>query len=121
MRVTVTDTQGSRTLEVSWGYDRHMARIQTMVQLSDELRAALDAEAKRLGVSRSALIREAIEERLHESSERDLTQRIVAGYTRIPPAFPDKWGSLEDAGDVATLELAQRLDAEERAQGFEPW
>lgn len=98
-----------------------MARTQTMVQLSEDLLAALDAEAQHRGVSRSALIREAIQEHLHESTEREVTRRIVAGYTRVPPASPDEWGSLEHAGDVAARELAQRLDAEERAQGFEPW
>lgn len=85
-----------------------------MVQLSDELLGALDAEARRLGVSRSALIREAIEERLHENSERELTRRIVEGYVRVPPVTPDEWGSLERFGEVTTRELGQRLDAEER-------
>lgn len=92
-----------------------------MVQLTDELIAALDAEAQRLGVSRSAIIREAVEDHLRSSSERELTAKIVAGYTRVPPTTPDEWGSLERGGDVATRELAQRLDAEEQALGHEPW
>ena len=37
-------------------YDSHMARTQTMVQLSDDLLADLDREAARKGVSRSAQV-----------------------------------------------------------------
>lgn len=42
-----------------------LARTQTMVQLSDELVAALDDEAERRNMSRSALIRQAVTEFLH--------------------------------------------------------
>lgn len=92
-----------------------------MVQLSDELVTRLDEEAGRRGVSRSALVREAVEGLLAESAEAARTAAIVAGYRRVPPATPDEWGDVERAGEVAAVETAQRLDAEERAVGVAPW
>jgi hypothetical protein len=88
-----------------------------MVQLSDELIGLVDGEAARRGVSRSALIREAIIEHLAASHQAVMTRKIVEGYQRVPPTTPDAWGGLEDHQDEATLELLQRLDAEERAGG----
>ncbi len=98
-----------------------MARTQTMVQLTDELLNELDAEATERGVSRSALIREAVETHLTERREDAIGRAIVEGYRRIPPGTPDEWGDLEHMADVAGRETAQRLDEEERAAGFEPW
>ena len=106
---------------------RHMAtiglvrRTQTIVQLNDELLEALDAEAARRGASRSALIREAIAAFLHEARQDVLTRQIVDGYRRLPPATPDEWGDLGAQTQRATLETLQRLDAEERAAGLDPW
>ena len=96
-------------------------RTQTMVQLSDELLRRLDEEATRRGVSRSGLIREAVEWWLATSSERAEIDRLVAAYRAIPPATPDAWGDLAAAGDIATRETMQRLDAEEAAAGLDPW
>ena len=98
-----------------------MARTQTIVQLSDELLAELDAEAASRGVSRSALIRQAIDGLLAGSRDAAITRAIVEGYQRIPPGTPDEWGSLEAAGDSSTRELMQRLAAEESAAGMPPW
>lgn len=95
-----------------------MTRTQTMVQLTEELVAQLDAEARRTGVSRSALIREAIIAYLAGRSEQDRIARYVEGYRRMPPSTPDEWGDLEGANDTAGRELALRLDAEEREQGL---
>ena len=92
-----------------------------MVQLTDELVALLDAEAARTGVSRSAVIRHAVERYLDDAADAALTRAIVEGYRRLPPAAPDEWGSLDVPGDRAALELAQRLDAEERDAGLPPW
>lgn len=92
-----------------------------MVQLTEELRELLDHEAARRGMSRSAVIREALTLYLTESSEAVISRRIVEGYTRIPQATPDEWGDLEKHGDVSTRELLQRLNEEERAEGHEPW
>ncbi|MGI8506419.1 MAG: CopG family ribbon-helix-helix protein [Solirubrobacteraceae bacterium] len=62
-----------------------MARRQTLVQLSDELLAELDARAARDGRSRSQLIREAVAGYLAADPEADLDRRIVEAYTRQPP------------------------------------
>jgi len=94
-----------------------MARTQTMVQLSDELVRLLDEEAARRGLSRSALIREAVEAHLASS----VGHAVADGYRRIPPATPDEWGAPGDVADASARELLHRLDAEERAAGAEPW
>lgn len=98
-----------------------MARTQTMVQLTDELLVLLDDEAARRDLSRSALIREALDGYLAGTRESAVARSIVEGYTRIPPATPDEWGNLEAQADRSTTELLQRLDAEERAGGRGPW
>jgi metal-responsive CopG/Arc/MetJ family transcriptional regulator len=61
-----------------------MARTQTLVQLSDELLAQLDARAAREGRSRSELIREALSEYLVDDREAEIDRLIVEGYTRQP-------------------------------------
>jgi hypothetical protein len=99
-------------------YDRTMARTQTMVQLTDELVAALDREAERSGRSRSAVIREAIEYHLAQRGRAAALRRYTEGYQRMPPAVPDEWGDPEEEADRHGRELAQRLDAEERAAGL---
>ena len=68
-----------------------MARKETLVQLSDELVAALDERAARHGVSRSHLIREAIETYLETGRDAEIDAAIVKGYTRIPPPGHDPW------------------------------
>lgn len=61
-----------------------MARTQTLVQLSDELLAQLDARAARQDRSRSALIREALAAYLAEDREAEIDRQIVEAYTRQP-------------------------------------
>jgi metal-responsive CopG/Arc/MetJ family transcriptional regulator len=61
-----------------------MARTQTLVQLSDELLAELDARAAREGRSRSDMIREAIADYLTGDRQGEIDRRIVEGYTRHP-------------------------------------
>ncbi len=92
-----------------------------MVQLTDELVELLDREAARRGVSRSALIRSALEEFLRNDQETAISRQIVDGYTRIPPETPDEWGDLAATTDQASVDLLRRLDAEERRQGLERW
>lgn len=98
-----------------------VARVQTLVQLSEELLRALDAEAQRRGVSRSALLREAVAVFLAHAGAGTVTDAIVSGYTRIPPETPDAWGGLEAERDRAAAETLLRLDAEERTAGVKPW
>jgi plasmid stability protein len=96
-----------------------MARTQTLVQLSDDLVALLDREAARCGLSRSALIRQIL--RNHLESEVAVSTAIIDGYTRVPQATPDAWGSLDALVDASTRETLQRLDEEDQRAGTEPW
>jgi metal-responsive CopG/Arc/MetJ family transcriptional regulator len=75
-----------------------IARRQTLVQLSDELVAALDERAARRGVSRSQLIRTAIEQYIATDEDSEIDRAIVEGYTRIPPGELDAWA------EAATIE-----------------
>lgn len=61
-----------------------MARTQTLVQLSDDLLAHLDARAAREGRSRSDLIREAVTGYIAGDREAEIDRRIVEAYTRLP-------------------------------------
>lgn len=91
-----------------------------MVQLSDDLVAALDEEAERAGVSRSALIRDVLERHLREHSHAEKVRRDIEGYTRYPPGDVDdvdEWGDLAAAADRDGRALARRLAAEEDAEG----
>lgn len=98
-----------------------MARTQTMVQLTDDLVARLDSEAADRGLSRSAIIREAVEAHIAGREHDAIGEAIAEGYRRIPPGTPDEWGDLERMADLAGRETAQRLDQEERVAGVEPW
>ncbi len=90
-----------------------------MVQLTDELVAELDSEATRTNVSRSALIRQAIDELLASRRSSDAVDRYVQGYKSNPQATPDQWGDLATSGDQQNHDLAMRLDAEEEAAGLQ--
>jgi len=92
-----------------------------MVQLSDELVAALDGEAARQGRSRSAVVRDLLTDALAGSADRAIGAAIVEGYRRIPQGTPDGWSDGARMADVSTRETLQRLDAEEAALGLAPW
>jgi predicted transcriptional regulator len=94
---------------------------QTTVQLSDELLETLDREAAARGASRSALVRQLLGEALADDRERHVGEAIAAGYRRIPQDTPDEWGDLAASNRRSNRETMQRLDAEERAAGFDPW
>ncbi len=68
-----------------------VTRRQTLVQLSDALVAALDERAARRGVSRSELIRTAIEAYIATDQDAAIDAAIIDGYTRIPPPEHDPW------------------------------
>lgn len=68
-----------------------MARTHTLVQLNEALLAALDQRAAHRGVSRSQVIREAVEAHLAEDHDAEISRQIVAGYERVPQANPDEW------------------------------
>ena len=90
-----------------------MARVQTMVQLDDELVERLDGVARSRGVSRSALIREALEGSLAASREAQIGRKIAAGYERMPQGRPDAWGDLSELSRLASIRSLQRLDEED--------
>lgn len=66
-----------------------IARKQTLVQLTDEIVELLDREATRREISRSALIREAIESHLHDAREAEIDRQLVEAYTRMPQTEED--------------------------------
>lgn len=96
-------------------------RVQTLVQLDDSLVAMLDQRAARRGVSRSQVIREAIQAHLADDHDGQVSERIIAGYARIPQSVPDQWGDPWGSATATTHVLHHRLDAEEREQGQPPW
>ncbi|MGH8909606.1 MAG: CopG family ribbon-helix-helix protein [Egibacteraceae bacterium] len=101
-----------------------MARTQTMVQLNEELLVLLDRRAARDGLSRSQLIREAVEAFLAQDREREIDRQIIEGYTRMPQGGEydiDEWGDLGKTVTALTVDAFRRLDEEERAAGFDPW
>ncbi len=71
-------------------YGPGMGRRQTLVQLTDQLLAALDQQAAATGRSRSDLIREAIERYLAELGAGEVDRRITEGYRRRPQTS-DAW------------------------------
>lgn len=91
-----------------------VARRQILVQLSDDLVTVLDRQARRRSVSRSQVIREAIEKHTHDELEAEIDRQIVDAYTRIPQED-------DPAADWAAIEVARALDEEERKAGYEPW
>lgn len=91
-----------------------------MVQLTDELVELLDRRAARDGVSRSQVIRIAIEAYLGEDREREIDRQIIEGYRRIPPDTPDEWGDV-GAWHDAIQANRRAVQAEEREAGHEPW
>jgi len=98
-----------------------MSGTQIMVQLSDEQLETLDRVAADRGASRSALIRELLCEALSEDRERQIGEAIAEGYRRTPEDTPDEWGSPTEFNRRSNREMLRRLDAEERAAGFDPW
>jgi predicted transcriptional regulator len=93
-----------------------MGRAQTLVQLNDTLLAILDQRAAQRGVSRSRIIREAVEAYLAPDYESEISRQILAGYARIPQSTPDEWGQPEEFNGAAARAAHRRLDAEEPPQ-----
>lgn len=99
-------------------------RTQTMVQLSVELVKQLDASASRAGISRSELIRKAIEAYLAKDKQAEIDREIVDAYTRMPQEGEfdrDEWGDLGAMMTTLAEASFKQLEADERAAGFEPW
>ena len=77
-----------------------MPRRQSLVQLSDELVALLDERAARSGRSRSAIIRDAVEQYLAGDVEARIDAALVRGYERAPQE-PDRWAELAARNAIA--------------------
>lgn len=91
-------------------------RAQTLVQLTDELRDALDRRAGRLGISRSRLIRELLTRSLADERAAGRSQQIAAGYERYPQAEGrDAWGDLDEWSDANARRNLAALAEEEQA------
>jgi Arc/MetJ-type ribon-helix-helix transcriptional regulator len=89
-----------------------------MVQLTDDLVVALDRHAARYGKSRSAVIREALEDFLASTREAEIEAQPVAGYSQVPQGAGDEWGTLAEEGRRNTERTLRRLDEEEEAAGL---
>jgi predicted transcriptional regulator len=74
-----------------------VARTQTLVQLTDELVLLLDRAAVERGVSRSAVIRQAIEEHLKVEERRAIDAAIREGYLRHAAEYEEEMGDWIDA------------------------
>lgn len=73
------------------------ARVETIVQLSDELVALLDERAAGRRISRSQLIRELLEQSLGADRRDAATRRLIEGYQRQPQSEGgDAWGDLNE-------------------------
>lgn len=90
-----------------------IARKQTLVQLTDELLWLLDERAAREHRSRSAVIRTAIEDYLHDEREAEIDREIVEAYTRMPQTE-------EEVGwaEVSLDETLKRMEEEEGDDGW---
>ncbi len=90
------------------------SRVQTLVQLSDELVAELDRRAGQLGVSRSRLIRQLLERQLAQDRVTQRTQALVDGYQRVPQSDArDEWGDLDRWTETNTRRNLAALAREE--------
>lgn len=95
-----------------------------MVQLSEDLVELLDDRAARAGVSRSHVIREALEAYLAADRQTAIDRQVVEGYERVPQGGEydaDEWGNVGNLMTALTAQQLQALNQEERDAGFEPW
>ena len=93
-------------------------------QLNERLLDLLDRRAARAGVSRSQVIRDAIEAYLAADRQAAIDREIVDGYTRAPQTGEydaDEWGDLAQLVTALTIAQQRRLSDEERNAGFERW
>lgn len=95
--------------------------VQALVHLSDEIVALLDEVAAAEGLSRSAVIHQAIVNHLTQMQRASIGHKIFEGYQRIPQSDTDEWGDLGRFSDRAAIEGLARLDHEEQEAGHPPW
>lgn len=66
-----------------------------MVQLPDDLVVLADRRARREGISRSQLLRDALRAYLGHDERDDIARAYGAAYVSQPYGTPDEWGDLE--------------------------
>lgn len=88
-----------------------------MVQLNEELIELLDFRAQHDGVSRSHVIRVAIEAYLGDDRERNIDRLLIDGYRRIPQDSGEDEGDLAAFSNAAAAAALRAVQAEES----EPW
>lgn len=85
---------------------------QTLLQLTEELVAALDRRAARQGVSRSYLVRSLLDAALAVDSEHD--RALIEGYRRAPQTDGvDDWGDLNAWTDANSTHNLAALNEED--------
>lgn len=80
-----------------------MTKTSVMVQLEPSQIEALDERARREGISRSRLIRQAVDELLHPPTDPDIAAQYAAAY-------PDRRLGSDDWGDVDAWHEAAEAD-----------
>ena len=58
---------------------------------------------------------------VQQDRERQIGEAIAEGYRQIAQGAPDEWGDLSEHNRRSNREMLKRLDAEDRAAGFDPW
>lgn len=71
-----------------------MSLKSVMLQLRDEQLLQLDAEAQRLGISRSQLVRECVDHSFSSRFDTDVAAAYERAYNRSTTDI-DEWGSLD--------------------------
>jgi Arc/MetJ-type ribon-helix-helix transcriptional regulator len=72
-----------------------------MVQLSEDQIARLDVEAARKGVSRSSVVRSAVDESLRPRFDQTVADQYAVAYPD-GKFGSDEWGSLDDWHEAAS-------------------
>ena len=79
-------------------------RTQTMVQLTEDLVRRLDDRAKHEGVSRSQLIRDAVEAYLEADAHRRAVVHFHEAYAAMPDTPEEQAVALRNAADMVADE-----------------
>ena len=72
-----------------------MSLKSVMLQLSDEQLTRLDAEASRLGVSRSKVVRDCVDQSFAERFDPRIAELYATAYATTGEDV-DEWGSLDE-------------------------
>lgn len=84
----------------------------TMVHLPQSLVDRLDGRATVRAVSRSALVREAVERLLDDGDDAEVAEAYIRGYGAVPADAPDAWGHMSAFRDDLRSARAELGDVE---------